>query len=133
MAASNHAISMSTEIPVTATPATPVAEDRTVAILSYITLIGFIVAIVIHSSKKTSLGAFHLRQVLGLIVCGVGFGMCAIVLAFIPILGWLVIMAGWITMLVFVVMGFIAAATGKKTPVPLIGDKFQQWFANAFT
>jgi uncharacterized membrane protein len=122
---------MSTETPATTPP--PVVEDRTVAILSYITLIGFIVAIVIHSNKKTQLGAFHLRQVLGLIVCGVAFGLCAIVLAFIPILGWLAIMAGWITMLVFVIMGFISAVTGKQKPVPLLGEKFQVWFANAFT
>src|SRR4051794_8970266 len=118
---------MSTEIP--ANP--PVVEDRTVAILSYITLIGFIVAIVIHSSKKTQLGAFHLRQVLGLFITGVAFGLCAIVLAFIPILGWLVIFAGWITMVVLVIMGFISAATGKQTPVPLIGQQYQKWFANA--
>lgn len=124
---------MSTEIPATTPPVVLATEDRTVAILSYITLIGFIVAIVIHSNKKTDLGAFHLRQVLGLIVCSVAFGVCAIVLAFIPILGWILIMAGWIALLVFVVMGFIAAATGQKKPVPLIGDKFQLWFANAFT
>ena len=102
------------------------------AILAYITLIGFIVAIVIHSNKKTQLGAFHLRQVLGLIVCGLAFGVCAFVLAFIPILGWLVIMAGWIAMLVFVVMGFISAATGQQKPLPLLGVHFQKWFANAF-
>ena len=124
---------MSTETPAAAPAATPVAEDRTVAILSYITLIGFIVAIVIHSSKKTQLGAFHLRQVLGLIVCGFAFGLCAFVLAFIPILGWIAILAGWVTMAVFVIMGFISAVTGQQKPVPLIGDKFQVWFANAFT
>ena len=123
---------MSIETPVT-TPATPVSEDRTVAILSYITLIGFIVAIVIHSSKKTQLGAFHLRQVLGLIVSGLGFGVCAFVLAFIPIVGWLAIMVGWITMLVFVVMGFISAATGQQKPLPVLGEHYQKWFANAFT
>ena len=123
---------MSTETPATTPPPTPVAEDRTVAILSYITLIGFIVAIILHSNKKTQLGAFHLRQALGLIICAIGFGICQIVLAFIPILGWLVILAAWITLLVFVIMGFIAAATGQKKPVPLIGEKFQQWFANAF-
>ena len=122
---------MSLETPVT-TPATPVGEDRTVAILSYITLIGFIVAIVVHSSKKTQLGSFHLRQVLGLIVSGLGFGVCAFVLAFIPILGWLVIMAGWITMLVFVVMGFMSAATGQQKPLPIVGVHYQKWFANAF-
>ena len=56
-------------------PATPPVapsqgEDRTVAILAYLTLIGFIVAIVLHSNKKTKLGAFHLRQMLGLLLCG---------------------------------------------------------------
>ena len=32
---------------------TPVQEDKTVAIIAYITLIGFIVAIVMHGSNKT--------------------------------------------------------------------------------
>ena len=123
---------MSTDTPITTPITTPVVEDRTVAILAYITLIGFIVAIVIHSNKKTQLGAFHLRQVLGLIVSGLAFGVCAFVLAFIPIIGWLAIMAGWIAMLVFVVMGFISAATGQQKPLPLVGEHFQKWFANAF-
>jgi uncharacterized membrane protein len=113
-------------------PTPPVAEDRTVAILSYITLIGFIIAIVLHSSKKTQLGAFHLRQVLGLFVTGVAFGLCVIVLAFIPILGWLAIMVGWLGLLVLVVMGLIGAATGQQKPVPLLGQHYQKWFANAF-
>ena len=102
------------------------------AILSYLTLIGFIVAVIIHSGKKTQLGAFHLRQALGLIVSGLALGICAIVLAFIPILGWIAIMAGWITLLVFVIMGFIAAVGGKQQPLPLLGEHFQRWFANAF-
>ena len=128
---------MSTETPPPApaptSPAAPAAEDRTVAILSYITLIGFIVAIIIHSSKKTDIGAFHLRQALGLIITGIGFGICAIILAFIPFLGWALIMAGWIAMIVFVIMGFIGAVTGQKKPVPLLGEHYQKWFANAFT
>ena len=43
-------------------------DSKTVAILSYCTLIGFIIAIVMNSSKKSKLGAFHLRQVLGIII-----------------------------------------------------------------
>ena len=34
-------------------PVAAVSEDKTVAILSYLTLIGFIAAIIIHSNKKT--------------------------------------------------------------------------------
>jgi uncharacterized membrane protein len=110
----------------------PVAEDRTVAILSYITLIGFIIAFVMHSSKKTQLGAFHLRQALGLIVTGFIFGLCAIVLVFIPIIGWLAIFIGWVTMVVFVIMGLIAAIGGKQKPVPILGQHYQKWFNSTF-
>ncbi|MBL9214382.1 MAG: hypothetical protein JNG83_02785 [Opitutaceae bacterium] len=113
-------------------PPAAATEDRTVAILAYITIIGFIIAIVLHSSKKTQLGAFHLRQVLGLFVTGVAFGLCAIVLAFIPILGWLAIMVGWLGMLAMVIMGLIGAATGSQKPVPVLGEHYQKWFGNAF-
>ena len=37
-----------------------------------------------------------------------------------------------LAMLVFVVMGFIAAATGQQKPLPLVGEHYQKWFANAF-
>ena len=121
------------------TPETPAAapaastEDRTVAILSYITLIGFIVAIVMHSSKKTALGSFHLRQALGLLVTGLAFGFCVIILAFIPIIGWLAIALGWLSLLVLVIMGLIGAASGQQKPVPVLGEYYQKWFGNAFT
>ena len=128
---------MSTDIPASPAPApapatppvAPTGEDRTVAILSYITIIGFVVAIIIHNGKKTELGAFHLRQALGLIVTG----MAMVFLMVIPIIGWILIIPVWITMIVFVIMGFISAVTGQKKPVPLLGETYQQWFANAFT
>ena len=115
-----------------AAAAAPAPEDRTVAILSYVTIIGFIIAIVMHSSKKTQLGSFHLRQVLGLFVTGVCFWPCTIVLIFIPILGWLAILLGWVAMFVLVVMGFIGAVTGQQKPVPVLGAHYQKWFAGAF-
>jgi hypothetical protein len=34
---------------------------------------------------------------------------------------------------VLVVMGFISAATGQQKPLPLVGEHYQKWFANAFT
>jgi len=113
-------------------PATPPAaspsEDRTVALLSYLTIIGFVVAIILHSSKKTQLGAFHLRQALGLIVTS----FANIILAFIPIIGWILIPVVMLCLLVFLVMGFIGAVQGKMNPVPILGAHYQKWFAGAF-
>ncbi|HEV7839269.1 MAG TPA: DUF4870 domain-containing protein [Gemmatimonadaceae bacterium] len=112
--------------------ATPTTEDRTVAILSYLTVFGFIIAVVLNSSRKTQLGAFHLRQALGLFLTAIVFYPVTIFLVFIPILGWLAIFVGWMTLLIFAVMGFINAVTGKTTPVPIVGRMYQRWFANAF-
>jgi uncharacterized membrane protein len=111
----------------------PVTEDRTVAILSYLTIIGFIVALILHSNKKTALGGYHLRQTLGFIVTGIALSIGGMVLAFIPIIGWLAVLTAWIGFLVLWVMGLIAAASGQQKPAPVLGEYYQKWFANAFT
>ena len=67
------------------TPAATGGEDKTVAIIAYLTLIGFIVAIIVHMNKKTKLGAFHLRQMLGFLLTGIAVVFCEIILIFIPI------------------------------------------------
>lgn len=111
--------------PVTTPPA---SEDRTVALLSYLTLIGFVVAIILHSSKKTEIGAFHLRQALGLFVTG----FVNVVLMFIPIIGWILIPVVMICLFVFLIMGFVGAVQGKMNPLPILGPHYQKWFAGAF-
>ena len=57
-------------------------EDKMVAIVAYLTLIGFIVAIIIHMNKKTKLGAFHLRQMLGFVLPVSLVVFCEFVLVF---------------------------------------------------
>jgi uncharacterized membrane protein len=107
----------------TASAAPPIAstsEDKTVAILSYLTLLGFIVAIVMNSSKKTQLGAFHLRQMLGLFLTSI--------LMIIPLLNILI----FICLFVLWVMGIISAVKGEMKPVPILGSMYQKWFGNAF-
>jgi uncharacterized membrane protein len=113
-------------------PVASASEDKTVAILSYLTLIGFIVAIVMHSSKKTALGAFHLRQMLGFFLTLVAAVVCEFILIFIPILGWLAIIAMWASMFVLWLLGFLAAIKGEMKPVPILGPMYQKWFGNTF-
>ena len=109
-------------------PAVGASEDRTVAILSYITILGFIVAIVIHSGKKTKLGAYHLRQMLGLVLVG----LVGSALGVVPLLGWLAMVVIWLGLLVLWIIGLIAAVNGQIKPVPLLGEHFQKWFGTAF-
>ena len=117
--------------PAAAPPATA-AEDKTVAILSYITLIGFIAAIVIHSNKKTRLGAFHLRQTLGFFITAVVVGFGGVILAIIPILGILCLFAIWVGMFVFWVLGLISAVKGEMKPMPFVGPLYQKWLGTTF-
>ncbi|MEO6001722.1 MAG: hypothetical protein ABIZ04_22045 [Opitutus sp.] len=108
---------------------TPVTDDKTVAILSYITIVGFIVAVVLHGNKKTPLGTFHLRQALGLWITAIA---CWVVLMIIPVIGWIMIPFVMLGIFVLAVIGFIGAASGKMKAIPILGDKYQQWFNNTF-
>lgn len=111
------------------------SEDRTVAILTYITIIGFIIAIVMHSSKKTALGAFHLRQGLGLFITALVVWIPCMIIAFIPVINLLMVVL-WpvigIGLFVFWIMGLLAAVNGQQKAMPLVGAHYQKWFAGAF-
>ena len=107
-------------------------EDKTVAIIAYLTLIGFIVAIVLHMNKKTKLGAFHLRQLLGFFLTGIAVVFCQFILMFIPILGWLCVVALWLSMLALWVLGLIAAINGEMKPMPVVGPLYQEWLGKTF-
>lgn len=138
---------METTTPPPAQAAPPVStpEDKTVAVLSYITLIGFIIAIILHQNKKTKLGAFHLRQVLGYIIAGFVGGICVVILCLVlglvlallskalaAALVGLVYLAFLISMLVLWLIGLIAAIKGEMKPMPVIGAQIQKWFGNMF-
>ena len=116
-------------------PAAPAKEDTTVALLAYITIIGFIIAIVMHSSKKTALGAYHLRQMLGLIITGFVIWIPCIIISMIPMVNLIMFLLGpavMIGLFVLWVMGLIAAINGQQKPLPVVGEHYQKWFANAF-
>jgi len=126
---------MDTTTPAQTPAPSATGEDKTVAIISYITLIGFIIAIVMHNGKKTKLGAFHLRQMLGLVLTGVALGGCGFILAFIPYIGRLAgiaIEVADLALLVLWIMGLISAINGQIKPLPVVGPLYQKWFGTAF-
>lgn len=96
---------------------------KTVAIIAYITLIGWIIALVMNNGNKTALGSFHVRQSLG-IIC------VAVVLSIINgVIGiWILSIIVNLALLVFWILGLISAVQGEMKPVPILGEQFQQWF-----
>ena len=107
-------------------------DDKTTAIVSYLTLIGFVVAVIMHGTKKTKLGSFHLRQSLGLMLTSIAVAFGGTILAFVPFLGWMIGLAAWFGLLALWVMGLLSAINGDQKPVALLGEHFQKWFGSAF-
>ena len=117
----------------------PAVEDKTVAIIAYVTFIGFIVALVLNNGpKKNALGQFHLRQALGLIIFWVaGLTLFVILgLTFSHGLFGLVINLAcrgyFIGLLVLFILGLVDAVNGRRKPVPVVGELIQQKLAGAF-
>ena len=121
-------------------PATPAKEDTTVALLAYLTPIAFgigiVIAIVMHNGKKTTLGAYHLRQSLGLLLTALASWVPCIIISMIPFVQVLMLLVGpllGITFFVLWVMGLLSAINGQMKPLPVVGEYYQKLLANAFT
>ncbi|WP_339703517.1 hypothetical protein [uncultured Marixanthomonas sp.] len=99
-------------------------NGKTIAIIAYITLIGWIIALVMHNNNKTALGAYHIRQMLGIMLLGLALSLLGSLLDI-----YILSVILNIGVLVLWVLGLIAAIQGEKKPVPLLGEQFQQWFA----
>ncbi len=97
--------------------ANDIEEGKTAAILSYITIIGWIIALVMNQEKKSEFAKFHIRQTLLLMIA-------AIVLGWIPFVGWIISLV----LFVFWIIGLIGAIQGQKKEIPLLGKLAQDWF-----
>jgi uncharacterized membrane protein len=103
-------------------------NGKTVAVISYFTLLGWIIALILHNGNKTRLGAYHLRQTLGLMVIVIAVSIFRYILNMIPF-GGLIGLGLNIGLLVFWILGLISAISGQEKPIPIIGDLCQKWFA----
>jgi len=117
--------------------------DKTVGIVAYMTLIGWIIALVMNGDKKgeeKSFNAFHIRQMLGLIIFSFGgsivFMILGFILIWIPGLGALLLLLLQLGLfgglLALWIMGVIAASNGEKKPVPVIGGVIHKMLGTAF-
>lgn len=103
-------------------------NNKTLSIVSYITLIGWLIAYFSGKENANSLLKYHLKQSLGLMIVSVIFNIALTVLAnIIPslsILGFL-----GLIFLVLLIIGIINAANEVQKPLPIIGKMFENKFA----
>ncbi len=114
------------------TTGTTPQEDpgKMVAILSYCTLIGFIIAMVMNSDQKnkSELGVFHIRQALGLYITSFCMMFASFILIFIPVLGWIIAMLiniAYIGVFIFWILGLVSAINSEKKLMPVVGQFYQ--------
>lgn len=105
-------------------------KNKTMAIVAYITLIGWIISYLEFkkSTEKSELVNYHLGQALGVMITSIVLSVISgIVLAIIPSLA---IIFYFILLLPFVLLllGIIAANNEIQKPVPLIGKIFEGKF-----
>ncbi len=94
------------------------SDGKNIAIIAHITLIGWIIALVMNGGdKKTEFASFYIRQMLGLM-------LIALILNFIPIIGWI----ANIGTLILWIISLISALGGEKKETPVVGHLFQNWF-----
>lgn len=101
-----------------------VEEGKTIAIISYITLIGLIVAFIMNNSKKNSFASFHIRQMIGL-------SILSLINSFVfGRINYFLMLGVSIALLVLWIIALIGAVNGQEKKIPLLGDQFQAWFKN---
>ena len=100
-------------------------DAKQIAIIAYITVIGLIIAFVMNNDKKFEFSKYHIVQSLGLAVTGFALG----VIGLIPILGWIINIIGFFVLIYMWIIGLMNAVNEKKKPVPILGNKYEEWFA----
>lgn len=103
-----------------------IQKGKTPAIISYILIIGPLIALSMNSGEeKTKYASFHIRQGLGLTVTFISLGL---ILNSVSIPMATVGMWGFISILC--IYGLFVASQGEEKVVPIVGNLFQKIFKN---
>ncbi|AWG26696.1 hypothetical protein [Flavobacterium kingsejongi] len=101
----------------------PAEEGKKIAIISYITFIGALIAMVMNSDKKIPFASFHIRQALGIILLFFALGY--------PVGSfdnWSVSYAFYLFFFILWIYGFVGALQGEMRLIPILGRLFQKAF-----
>lgn len=102
-------------------------NNKTLSIVSYITIIGWLVAYFTGKENANSLLKYHLRQSFGLFLCGIAFNIVVSILTSMMPFLFFVGYVG-IVFLGLMIIGIINASNEVEKPLPIIGKLFENKF-----
>ncbi|HLP53392.1 MAG TPA: hypothetical protein VK151_00095 [Fluviicola sp.] len=109
--------------------------DKTMGIVAYMTLVGWVVALVQNNDKQgpeKAFTAFHLRQMLGLMIIAFCIWILQVFLVFIPLIGFALSMLLSLGIFVFWVLAVVGAVNGHTKELPYIGEPIQKMLGRLF-
>ncbi|MGJ1432455.1 DUF4870 domain-containing protein [Sphingobacterium spiritivorum] len=104
-------------------------DRKTTAIISYITIIGWLIAYFQYKDKtKDAFVNYHLKQSLGISIISILLGLVLnIVVIAVPALA--VLTYANIFILILWILGIVNASKEEMKPVPVVGSIFEQKFS----
>jgi len=100
-----------------------IETGRKNAIISYITIIGAIIAFYLNNENKSTFASFHIRQSLGLWITFFALGRIAGSFD-----SWYISGGFYVFFSVLFIFGFTNALSRKADAVPLVGNLYQTFF-----
>ncbi len=102
-----------------------VEEGKNIALISHITIIGTIIAIILNNDKKNSFATFHIRQTLGIFLLFFALGYPVGLFD-----DWMISSSLYIFIFILWAYSFVSALQGQMNLIPLLGSFFQKFFKN---
>lgn len=95
--------------------------NKTIALTSYILIVGVVIAMSMNGDAKNQFAAFHIRQSAGLSILFISLGLLVS-----PFDQWWITASMYVAVSVLWMYGMFTAASGIMKPVPLIGNFIQK-------
>lgn len=102
-----------------------IEEGKNTAIVSHITIIGTIIAIIMNNDSKNTFAAFHIRQTLGIFLLFFALGYPVGLFD-----SWMISSSLYIFIFILWAYSFVSALQGQMNLIPFLGSFFQKFFKN---
>ena len=99
-------------------------NSKALAIITYITFIGWIIAFMLNNKQKHSLVTYHQKQSLG-IQC-IYFAIAVLI----TLTGLLSLQILFLGVFILIIIGISNASNQINKPLPIVGVYFEKWFEN---